>query len=386
MKFTENQAETKKGQGKLLTENQQKWVEMQRMIIAKKPLVTIPPPKNKFRNWAYRVTREWGDGMYFDFIVLIFILANIATMAMTYEGTSDAFDNNLTNINYMFTAVFIAEALFKILGIGFRYYFRDGWNKFDMFVIASSVIDILVSLVGTSFSFLRIGPQLIRVVRVLRVTRLFKLVRQLKGIQKILLVLYLSLPAILNLIALLFLVYFIFSVLAVFLFQNITKGIDIDNNYVNFSNFGIAMLTLFKCSTGENWYRIMYDTVNPILCSDGTQSCGQCNPNILIFHTEFFFTAIAPLFWIMFILVVQNLMINMLLAVMIQEFESKYFSDGDVLSLDKFKENVSDFDKWWAKLHKKGDGKKIKSTKLIALFSKLQKPLGKLNPNLHSSN
>ena len=276
MKFDENQQEAKKkGRGAALTQAQQRWVDMQRMIVSKKPDLFLTPPKNKIRKAAFYLIKEWGDGIYFDLIILFFILANIFTMAMVYEGSSDSYDSNLTNINYLFTAIFIFEAIIKIIGVGVLNYWRDGWNKFDAFVVTSSLVDILVTILGSSLSFLRIGPQLIRVVRVLRVTRLFKLVRKLKGIQKILWVLYLSMPAILNLIALLFLVYFIFSVLAVFLFQNITQGVVINSELVSFRNFGIAMLTLFRCSTGEDWYKIMYDTWNPILCSDGTQTCGQ---------------------------------------------------------------------------------------------------------------
>jgi len=142
--------------------------------------------------------------------------------------------------------------------------------------------------------------------------------------------------------------------------------VKIDNHYVNFSNFGIAMITLFRCSTGEDWYKIMYDTSNPVLCSDGTQSCGQI---------------IAPLFWIAFMMVAQYIMVNMLLSVMIQEFERNYFG-GEELSLDKFKENVRDFDAIWVKLSKKYDGQKIKSTTLIKLFCALKKPLGFLKKPL----
>jgi hypothetical protein len=38
-------------------------------------------------------------------------------------------------INYIFTTIFILEALIKIIGQGLKSYFEDGWNLFD-FVIA----------------------------------------------------------------------------------------------------------------------------------------------------------------------------------------------------------------------------------------------------------
>lgn len=74
-------------------------------------------------------------------------------------------------------------------------------------------------------------------------------------------------------------------------------------------------------------------------------------------------------------MVAQYVMVNMLMSVMIQEFENYYFSD-DELSLDKFKDNVRSFDIVWARLSKKYGGVKMKSTSLITLFANLKKPLG----------
>ena len=62
---------------------------------------------------------------------------------------------------------------------------------------------------------------------------------------------------------------------------------------------------------------------------------------------------------------------------MIREFEEYYFSQHE-LSLEKFKDNVQSFDAVWVELSKKHGGTKIKSTRLIELFSSLKKPLGNM--------
>lgn len=64
----------------------------------------------------------------------------------------------------------------------------------------------------------------------------------------------------LNVTALLFLVYFIFAILGVFLFGDLTSGWAIDENN-NFTDFHHAFLLLFRCSTGEDWYKFMFDTM-----------------------------------------------------------------------------------------------------------------------------
>jgi hypothetical protein len=61
------------------------------------------------------------------------------------------------------------------------------------------------------------------------------------------------------------LVYFIYAVLGVFLFKSVTTGLRI-NEYNNFMNFGYAMLLLFRSSTGEDWYLVMWDLI-PTSCN-----------------------------------------------------------------------------------------------------------------------
>ena len=46
--------------------------------------------------------------------------------------------------NYIFTAVFFVEAVLKLF-VYRIHYFKTAWNKFDFFVVASSLIDLLLA-------------------------------------------------------------------------------------------------------------------------------------------------------------------------------------------------------------------------------------------------
>lgn len=61
-----------------------------------------------------------------------------------------------------------------------------------------------------------------------------------------------------NVGALVLLVFFIYSVLGVFLFSEVKQGIII-NDLNNFQNFGMAMILMIRCSTGENCWAVMFD-------------------------------------------------------------------------------------------------------------------------------
>jgi hypothetical protein len=167
---------------------------------------------------------------------------------------------NLKYLNYTFTAIFCLEATIKLIGLGFKTYFRVGWNRFDFSIVVTSLLDITLDFTkaSSSNSILSAGPQLIRTFRMFRATRLFRLIKQFKGLQNLIDTAIYALPAVLNVSALLFLVFFIASVLAVFLFKDITEG-KVLSSSVNFSNFHNAFILLFRSSTGEDWYRIMFD-------------------------------------------------------------------------------------------------------------------------------
>lgn len=71
-----------------------------------------------------------------------------------------------------------------------------------------------------------------------------------------------SLAPMLNAFMLLMIVFFIYAVMGVFMFQRIVRGSVIDGNFMNFRNFGNAILMLFRISTGEDWDAVMYDTMD----------------------------------------------------------------------------------------------------------------------------
>jgi len=63
-----------------------------------------------------------------------------------------------------------------------------------------------------------------------------------------------------DVVLLLFIFFFISANLAWFIFKEVTlsKGGFIDD-YANFTNFGRALITLFRAATGEDWQGLMAD-------------------------------------------------------------------------------------------------------------------------------
>ena len=180
---------------------------------------------------------------------------------MTYDDEPVTYTIVLLYINYSFALVFLIEATLKL--IAFRLtYFQSSWNIFDFIIVMGSMIDIIFSTMNTSqLTFLRVGPQLVRILRILRVSRLLRLINKYPGLQALIKTIMFSLPSLLSVFFLLMLIFFIFAILGVFIFNDVKRGKIIDG-YMNFNNFGYAMIMCLRMSTGENWPKIMFDTYN----------------------------------------------------------------------------------------------------------------------------
>ena len=90
---------------------------------------------------------------------MLCIVGNIIGMAIEYEGSSDEYTYTLAMINLSFTMVFLVEAIIKLTGMGPTRYFYDDWNKFDFFVVCTSMIDLALEFFSDdAITFLRVGP------------------------------------------------------------------------------------------------------------------------------------------------------------------------------------------------------------------------------------
>jgi len=151
----------------------------------------------------------------------------------------------------VFVVFFTVEMVIKITAYGWKYYWYVNWNKFDFIIV-------MLSLIAVDEELLKSLNFNVTALRIMRVSRLFRMVKTSEGLRTLLKTLFMSMSNIINTAALLTLILFTFSVAGMSLFGSVPDGDFIDHN-VNFKSFYIAMMTLFRASTGESWNGIMHD-------------------------------------------------------------------------------------------------------------------------------
>lgn len=213
-----------------------------------------------------KILNDIAISKYFDNFIIFIIILNMITMSGDFYNSPDKFKEILDGFNLAFSLIFILEATLKITALGYKTYFYSVWNRFDFFVVCSSVLDICLKLSNTANIQFLVSFQIIRVVRVLRVTRVLRLVKSLRGLEKLLQTLRWSLNALMNVLILMLLVFTIFSIIGCYLFAELTLDKFSKNSFYNqqfnFLNFYSSFLLNFRCVTGENWNKIMIEVAN----------------------------------------------------------------------------------------------------------------------------
>eukprot|EP00795_Rhopilema_esculentum_P002961 gene2961-1213_t len=303
------------GIGILLTAGQRNWINTLKSAADKKPTRRLTRPTSKWRGTLFDFTTT----KQFELFIMSVIIANMLTMMIQHHGQSDEVTIALDYLNYLFTGIFTIEAIIRLVAMRLEY-FKSFMNVFDFIVVVFSVGVILWEKLKSGNEELYFSPGLLRVIRVFRLGRLLRFFDSAKGIRQLLFTIVKSAPALLNIGTLLFLVMFIYAIMGMNFFMYI-KETGSFNQIVNFKTFGSSMCLLFRIATAAGWNGVLEATmVKPPLCDktprpeyNNNHNCGS--PTLAIFFFVSYITAIVLI------------MINMYIAVILENFNQAQSQD-----------------------------------------------------------
>jgi hypothetical protein len=87
----------------------------------------------------------------FDLFIMAVIVLNIVQMGINFENAPLLYVQLLGISDYFFTVIFVVEAYLKLRAYSFRY-FDTLSNKFDAFIVVSSLIDIMMGFMSKEAS------------------------------------------------------------------------------------------------------------------------------------------------------------------------------------------------------------------------------------------
>lgn len=128
-----------------------------------------------------------SDG--FRTLINALIVINVAIMAMPYYGMSTGFAAALELGQDACTVCFVVEMGLKLLGMGCKDYWGDGWNLLDGTLVLVSLVELVLKTFHAHVDYS--GPQPtymrapLRFLRMLRVLRILRLMRSWRSLHKI---------------------------------------------------------------------------------------------------------------------------------------------------------------------------------------------------------
>ncbi|XP_012311074.2 sodium channel protein type 10 subunit alpha isoform X3 [Aotus nancymaae] len=312
------------GQDIFMTEEQKKYYNAMKKLGSKKPQKPIPRPLNKFQGFVFDIVTRQA----FDVTIMVLICLNMITMMVETDEQSEEKTKILGKINQFFVAVFTGECVIKMFALR-QYYFTNGWNIFDFIVVILSIASLVFSAILKSLQSY-FSPTLFRVIRLARIGRILRLIRAAKGIRTLLFALMMSLPALFNIGLLLFLVMFIYSIFGMSSFPHVRWEAGIDDMF-NFQTFANSMLCLFQITTSAGWDGLL----SPIL-NTGPPYCDPNLPNSNGSRGDCGSPAVGILFFTTYIIISSLIVVNMYIAVILENFNVATEESTEPLSEDDF--------------------------------------------------
>ncbi|XP_027378974.1 sodium channel protein type 5 subunit alpha isoform X1 [Bos indicus x Bos taurus] len=310
------------GQDIFMTEEQKKYYNAMKKLGSKKPQKPIPRPLNKYQGFIFDIVTKQA----FDVTIMFLICLNMVTMMVETDDQSPEKVNILAKINLLFVGIFTAECIFKMVALR-HYYFTNSWNIFDFVVVILSIVGTVLSDIIQKYFF---SPTLFRVIRLARIGRILRLIRGAKGIRTLLFALMMSLPALFNIGLLLFLVMFIYSIFGMANFAYVKWEAGIDDMF-NFQTFANSMLCLFQITTSAGWDGLL----SPIL-NTGPPYCDPNLPNSNGSRGNCGSPAVGILFFTTYIIISFLIVVNMYIAIILENFSVATEESTEPLSEDDF--------------------------------------------------
>lgn len=221
------------------------------------------------------------ESALFRNFIMTLIVINAATLGLeTYPYEGAWFTDWMPLVDRVIVGVFVVEILMKLVAYRHRF-FLNGWNWFDLAVIAISIVPA-----AGGFS----------VLRALRIIRAFRLFSVMPDLRKVVEALLRAIPGMGAVIAVLGLMFYVSAVMATKLFGG--------DEPERFGTLGDSAFALFQVMTLEGWAT---DVAMPVMD-----------------HQPW-----AWIFFVVFIVLTSFAVLNLFIAIIVDSLQAKHFDDEE---------------------------------------------------------
>lgn len=174
------------------------------------------------------------------FVITVIIFSSLMIGIRTYSLHPLA-ESALVFLDYAVTLFFLIEIIIRMAAEPrVRDFFKKGWNVFDFVIVVVS----LIPLDDSEYALIA------RMLRLFRVMRLISFIPELRVLVSALIS---AMPRMGYVALLMFIIFYLYAVIGNLMFSQINPQL--------WGDLGLALLTLFRVATFEDWTDVMYETM-----------------------------------------------------------------------------------------------------------------------------
>ncbi|KAI6177079.1 Sodium leak channel non-selective protein [Aphelenchoides bicaudatus] len=314
----------------LLTVDQRRWHDLKARLRMAQPLHVPPKPSEsaRFRSRFYELTTSRPFKRFFLFLVLI----NSATLILPWNIDEEQMRSSTlfysTFVSGVCNMLFALEIVLKMIAFTFWGFWQSRRNRIDLlitvlgiaWIFGHFIVALPASVVGGQAKLKRFTYTFGFVVVMLR---FFTIAGRKSTLKMLMLTVLMSMLRSLFIIIAMFLMVLFYAYAGVILFGMVKYGQAV-SKHVNFRTSKEALVVLFRSVTGEDWNDIMHD------CMRSAPFC-YWREGINYWESDCGNKFGAVVYFCSFYLIITYIVLNLLVAIIMENFSLFYSSEEDAL-------------------------------------------------------
>lgn len=130
--------------------------------------------ESKLPTIRQKLNKIFQSQIYLAFVTVV-ILLNTIFLSLDHYPMTKEFGDMLNSANFFFTVFFFFEMIIKIFAFGPLIYIKDKMNLFDLFIVWSSILDLILQFTLSNNGISQISS--LAALRAFRLFRMFKILR-----------------------------------------------------------------------------------------------------------------------------------------------------------------------------------------------------------------
>ena len=257
-----------------LTTDQRSWLELRKLLRQVSPSKRPSGTKTResWEEWCYRrAVRKTGGWQRFITGLLLF---HLVLLCLEWYPGYPLWERIRDYIFLLFTIIFIANVVIRIIGLTWHRFRRSSWDLFSIFAVSGTFVTSILRLMNDKervFAQLhKLGLVSIALLLIPRNNQLDQLFKTAAA----------SLASIANLLATWFVLFLVYAIALTQTF-GLTRFGENETGNINFRSVPKALILLFRTSTGEGWNELMEDfaSIDHPYCTEGERyfesDCGS---------------------------------------------------------------------------------------------------------------